>query len=83
MTRAYIGIDVSQCRLDVHVRPANLHRRFDNTRRRESGGTFDWMGPAVSQAKALDTAAALRDRITSHQRIMVMNDEARVWARRA
>jgi type III restriction enzyme len=58
----------------------NIHRLFDNTRKRESGQTFDWMGPAVSKNKALDTAAALRDRITSHQRIMVMNDEAHhVW----
>ena len=58
----------------------NIRRLFDNTRRRESGQTFDWMGPAVSKATALDTAAALRDRITSHQRVMVMNDEAHhVW----
>jgi type III restriction enzyme len=58
----------------------NIHRLFDNTRKRESGQTFDWMGPAVSKATALDTAAALRDRITSHQRLMVMNDEAHhVW----
>ena len=58
----------------------NIHRLFDNTRRRESGEAFDWMGPAVSTAKALDTAAALRDRITSHPSIMVMNDEAHhVW----
>jgi len=58
----------------------NIHRLFDNTRKRESGQTFDWMGPSVSKATALDTAAALRDRITSHQRVMVMNDEAHhVW----
>jgi transposase len=31
MTRTFIGIDVSQSRLDVHVRPADLHRCFDNT----------------------------------------------------
>ena len=38
------------------------------------------MGPAVSKAKALDTGAALRDRITSHPRVMVLNDEAHhVW----
>jgi type III restriction enzyme len=58
----------------------NIHRLFDNTRKRESGQTFDWMGPAVSKATVLDTAAALRDRITSHQSVMVMNDEAHhVW----
>lgn len=55
----------------------NIHRLFDNTKRRSAGGeTFDWMGPAVSKAKALDTGAELRDRITSHARLMVFNDEA-------
>jgi len=38
------------------------------------------MGPPVSKATALDTAAALRDRITKHPRVMVINDEAHhVW----
>ena len=38
------------------------------------------MGPAVSKAKALDTGAELRDRITAHPRLMVLNDEAHhVW----
>jgi transposase len=32
MTRTHIGIDVSKSHLDVHVRPANLHRRFDNSK---------------------------------------------------
>jgi len=58
----------------------NIHRLFDKARTREAGETFDWMGPAVSKAKALDTAAALRDRITGHERLLVMNDEAHhVW----
>jgi type III restriction enzyme len=58
----------------------NIHRLFDNTRKRESGETYDWMGPAVSKSKALDTGVVLRDRITSHERILVMNDEAHhVW----
>ncbi|PWU19439.1 MAG: restriction endonuclease subunit R, partial [Verrucomicrobia bacterium] len=58
----------------------NIHRLFDNARRRESEETYDWMGPAVSKATALDTGAALRDRITGHNRLMVMNDEAHhVW----
>jgi type III restriction enzyme len=58
----------------------NIHRLFDNTRDRKAGETFGWMGPAVSKAKALDTGAALRERITGHQRVMVMNDEAHhVW----
>ncbi len=58
----------------------NIHRLFDNTRKRESAETYDWVGPAVSKAKALDTGAALRDRITGHARVMLMNDEAHhVW----
>jgi transposase len=32
MTRTFIGIDVSQHHLEVHVRPADLRRRFDNTK---------------------------------------------------
>ena len=57
----------------------NIHRLFDNTNRRATKSeTFDWIGPAV--AKALDTGALLRDRITSHPRVMVLNDEAHhVW----
>ena len=59
----------------------NIHRLFEP----RSGGrgeaeTYEWAGPAVSKGKALDTAAELRDRITSHQRVMVLNDEAHhVW----
>src|ERR1035437_1985077 len=34
------------------------------------------MGPTVSRAKALDTGAELRKRITGHERVMVLNDEA-------
>ncbi len=59
----------------------NIHRLFDNTKKRGGAAeTFDWMGPEVSKAKALDTGAALRERITGHQRVMVLNDEAHhVW----
>lgn len=59
----------------------NIHRLFDNTNRRVAKGeTFDWMGPAVAKASALDTGAVLRDRITGHERVMVLNDEAHhVW----
>jgi type III restriction enzyme len=58
----------------------NIHRLFDTTRRKKEAETFDWMGPAVSKSKALDTGAELRDRITSHPRLMLMNDEAHhVW----
>jgi transposase len=31
MPRTFIGVDVSQDYLDVHVRPASLHQRFANT----------------------------------------------------
>jgi type III restriction enzyme len=60
----------------------NIHRLYDQEKRRKSkdGETYEWAGPAVSKAKALDTGAALRDRITSHPGVMLMNDEAHhVW----
>jgi len=59
----------------------NIHRLFESRNgRRGSAETYDWAGPAVSRGKALDTGAELRDRITSHKRIMVLNDEAHhVW----
>ena len=58
----------------------NIHRLFDTSKRKSGGETFDWMGPAVSKAKALDTGAELRDRVTGHARLLVMNDEAHhVW----
>ena len=55
----------------------NIHRLYDtNERRKRDPETYDWMGPAVSKAKALDTGAALRARVTGHERVMVLNDEA-------
>ena len=59
----------------------NIHRLHDRvTRRGKDTETYDFMGPAVSKTKALDTARALRERITSHPRLMVLNDEAHhVW----
>jgi type III restriction enzyme len=60
----------------------NIHRLHDTTKRKrkKEAETYDWVGPAVSRAKALDTGEALRERITSHKRIMVLNDEAHhVW----
>jgi type III restriction enzyme len=59
----------------------NIHRLFDTSKRKGSGPEYyDWAGPPVSKAKALDTADALRDRITEHRRLMVLNDEAHhVW----
>lgn len=59
----------------------NIHRLHDQKSRR--GGdldVYDFMGPTVTKTKALDTARALRERITSHPRLMVFNDEAHhVW----
>lgn len=58
----------------------NIHRLYDPNRRTREAETYDFMGPSVSKAKALDTARALRDRLTSHPRLMVLNDEAHhVW----
>lgn len=59
----------------------NIHRLFEPRKGKKSEAeTYDWAGPAVSKSKALDTGAELRDRITSHPRIMVLNDEAHhVW----
>ncbi len=60
----------------------NIHRLYDMSKRKrkKDAETYDWMGPSVSKAKALDTGAAIRERITSHKRIMLLNDEAHhVW----
>ncbi len=55
----------------------NIHRLHDTSeRRRREPETYGWMGPAVSRAKALDTGAALRARVTGHERVLVLNDEA-------
>jgi len=55
----------------------NIHRLYDTNKRRNKGNaeTYDWMGPAVSRQKALDTGRELRKRITGHDRIMILNDE--------
>lgn len=59
----------------------NIHRLFEPRSMSEvESNTYEWAGPAVSKSKALDTASELRDRITSHRRVMVLNDEAHhVW----
>jgi type III restriction enzyme len=59
----------------------NIHRLYAARKATRGGAeTYDWMGPAVSKAKALDTGEALRKRVTSHPRLMVLNDEAHhVW----
>ncbi len=56
----------------------NIHRLYDSSKRKgkKEEETYPFMGPPVSKARALDTGAALRDRITSHKRILVLNDEA-------
>jgi len=60
----------------------NIHRLYDTSKRqrKKEGETYPWMGPPVSRANALDTGALLRERITSHGRVMILNDEAHhVW----
>ncbi|MFH0983397.1 MAG: DEAD/DEAH box helicase family protein [Planctomycetota bacterium] len=59
----------------------NIHRLYDPERRRgREPETYAWVGPAVSKGSALDTGKALRERITAHTRVMVLNDEAHhVW----
>jgi len=60
----------------------NIHRLYDTSKRKtkKDSETYEWVGPSVSKSKALDTGAALRDRITSHKGIMILNDEAHhVW----
>ena len=60
----------------------NIHRLYDPAvrKKKKEAETYAWAGPPVSKAKALDTGEALRERVTSHRRVMVMNDEAHhVW----
>ncbi len=56
----------------------NIHRLYDLSKRKgkKEVETHDWLGPAVSRARALDTGEVLRERVTSHRKIMVLNDEA-------
>ena len=58
----------------------NIHRLYDPKKRgSREPETYEWMGPAVSRGSALETQAALRERITSHERVMVLIDEAHHW----
>ena len=60
----------------------NIHRLYDPSKRRgkKDQEYHGFMGPSVSKASALDVGAALRDRITAHKALMVLNDEAHhVW----
>lgn len=56
----------------------NIHRLYEtrNGNNDQPDGAAAIFGPPVKKAQALDTGAALRDRITSHPRLMVLNDEA-------
>ena len=58
----------------------NIHRLYEKRKQKATDDGYAWMGPTVSKSKALDTGAALRDRITTHRRVMILNDEAHhVW----
>jgi len=59
----------------------NIHRLYDTAKRKSRDPEeYDWMGPKVSKAKALDPSEELRARIVEHKRLMVLNDEAHhVW----
>jgi len=60
----------------------NIHRLYDIAKRRKGkdAAVYGWMGPSVNKNTALDTGKELRERVTSHNRIMVLNDEAHhVW----
>ncbi|MDX9859223.1 MAG: DEAD/DEAH box helicase family protein, partial [candidate division Zixibacteria bacterium] len=60
----------------------NIHRLYDFSKRRKikEDEYYSWVGPSVSKNTALDTGEALRKRITGHQRVMILNDEAHhVW----
>jgi type III restriction enzyme len=56
----------------------NIHRLYDPGKRgtKKEAETYEWMGPPVSRATALDTGKELRERITAHDRVMVINDKA-------
>lgn len=54
----------------------NIHRLYDPSRRNNEEETYSWAGPKVSKSKALDIGETLRERITSHHKLMVLNDEA-------
>jgi len=56
----------------------NIHRLYETRARRkaEPQATDSLLGPPVQRARALATDEALRARITAHDRIMILNDEA-------
>lgn len=57
----------------------NIHRLYpsrNNQENRDESEVGSIFGPPVRRGKALDTGVALRERITAHPRLMVLNDEA-------
>ncbi|MBI2907605.1 MAG: DEAD/DEAH box helicase family protein [Chloroflexi bacterium] len=54
----------------------NIHRLYEKRENGEESGPGSLFGPAVKRAQALDTGAALRERIACHPSLMVLNDEA-------
>jgi type III restriction enzyme len=60
---------------------SNIHRLYDPSKKgTREPEMHDFVGPSVSKSKALDTGEELRDRITSHRKVMLLNDEAHhVW----
>jgi type III restriction enzyme len=56
----------------------NIHRLYETRTRRkaEPQATDSLLGPPVQRARALATDEALRARITAHDHIMILNDEA-------
>lgn len=58
----------------------NVHRLYEPTRKSKGDAYRPFMGPSVAKAKALDQGEGLRERVCSHARVMVLNDEAHhVW----
>lgn len=56
----------------------NIHRLYEKRDDKDNtdNGATPILGPAVKKAQALDTSAALRERIAAHPSLMVLNDEA-------
>jgi type III restriction enzyme len=58
----------------------NIHRLYEPGRRAKREDYPAFLGPSVSKSGSLDTGENLRERISSHGRIMILNDEAHhVW----
>lgn len=56
----------------------NIHRLYESrdNNYQEEDSAESIFGPSVKRAQALDTSTALRQRITTHPRLMVLDDEA-------